>query len=386
MSDSDSSNNVSPDADNEDCRPPTLRVGFDTKKDAIDAVKLAAVLAGKSLMLDNKKSGGKTVVLGCTDRLAKHATGSCPVHCRVNRLKDGKWHVSQKGFVFAHLNCNTKQKISSRLLAKNKSVQIAVESDNTISGKALQGQVSGHLNISTNRRMMYRVKDVLKEATQADVLRNYYLMEPWAAKFEELNPNSECSIEWSEDGVFQRLFIMHAANMQVLLHSTQSLAKEDCAFMKSPTYNGQFMALSIVDGNLNNVLLAAALVPAEDKANYEWFFGKLNANDEVRDILGDVKFTHISDRDKGLAPALDSSFPSANKMNCFHHIVGNIKASKTIPSLGGRVGELWAAQSAKTAVEFEGCLASLNGYRPQVVECLRTIHGGDDSWALYKQI
>ena len=91
---SDSDNSVSPDADNEDCRPPTLRVGFDTKKDAIDAVKLAAVLAGKSLMLDNKKSGGKTVVLGCTDRLAKYATGSCPVHCRVNRLKDVKLHVS----------------------------------------------------------------------------------------------------------------------------------------------------------------------------------------------------------------------------------------------------------------------------------------------------
>ena len=52
MSDSDSSNNVSPDADNEDYRPPTLRVGFDTKKDAIDAVKLAAVLAGKNFMLD----------------------------------------------------------------------------------------------------------------------------------------------------------------------------------------------------------------------------------------------------------------------------------------------------------------------------------------------
>ena len=103
---------------------------------------------------------------------------------------------------------------------------------------------------------------------------------------------------------------------------------EDCAFMKSPTYNGQFMALSIVDGNLNNVLLAAALVPAEDKANYEWFFGKLNANDDVRDILGDVKFTHISDRDKGLAPALDSLFASANKITVFIILLGTSKEVK----------------------------------------------------------
>ena len=41
----------------------------------------------------------------------------------------------------------------------------------------------------------------------------------------------------------------------------ESLVMEDCAFMKAPTYNGQFMAMSFVDGNLNNVLLAEALTP-----------------------------------------------------------------------------------------------------------------------------
>ena len=123
--------------------------------------------------------------------------------------------------------------------------------------------------------------------TNASVLKNYYLLEPWAARFKELNPHSACIVEWDTNHVFQRLFIPHGAFVEVLRHSSQSIAMEDCAFMKAANYNGQFMVMSSVDGNLNNVLIAAALVPAEQTQHYKWFFN--NINSYAGDVLEKLK-------------------------------------------------------------------------------------------------
>ena len=129
-----------------------------------------------------------------------------------------------------------------------------------ISAKALRVHVLGHVEAFANNQMMYRVKKEIGSESLVALAKNYYLLEPWANKFRELNPRSTCNIEWCENGEFKRLFVMHAAALHVLMYSAQSLAVEDCAFMKAANYNGQFMAMSIVDGNLNNVLLAEALV------------------------------------------------------------------------------------------------------------------------------
>mgnify|MGYP003331995347 FL=1 len=143
-SDSDSDNVAAKDGHSVDTRPKALRQGFDTKKQAVDAIKFEAVKQGKSLMFDVKKSSSRSIVLGCTDRLKKNATGTCPASVRATRLKDNRWHVSQKACNMEHVNCNGWQRITARMLANNNEIKIAVFADGSISGKSLQTHVAGH--------------------------------------------------------------------------------------------------------------------------------------------------------------------------------------------------------------------------------------------------
>ena len=89
--------------------------------------------------------------------------------------------------------------------------------------------------------------------------------------------------------------------------------------------------MSIVEGNLNNVLFATALVPAESSDKYDCFFGQINSfssdvvNIEVYDKLNDVEFTHYTDRDKGLSSLLPKMYPDANRMDCIKYLTGNIR-------------------------------------------------------------
>ena len=63
-------------------------------------------------------------------------------------------------------------------------------------------------------------------------------------------------------------FMFNEPIEKVLQHSALDVFFEDCAFMKHNQYNGQFMCMSAVNGNLKNVPIAVALVPAETKENY----------------------------------------------------------------------------------------------------------------------
>jgi hypothetical protein len=78
---------------------------------------------------------------------------------------------------------------------------------------------AGHLSAHANRRMMYRVKEELKKETNAAMMKNYYLLEPWAARFNHLNPQSTCIVEWTANHEFKRLFIMRGIRLIYVLNT-----------------------------------------------------------------------------------------------------------------------------------------------------------------------
>ena len=80
----------------DDPRHVLLRGEFKTKKKLSVAVKLVALLQGKSMMVNQKKKGSKSVVLGCTDTLAEGANGNCSASVRGTKLKSGIWSQKSK--------------------------------------------------------------------------------------------------------------------------------------------------------------------------------------------------------------------------------------------------------------------------------------------------
>jgi hypothetical protein len=137
----------------EDVRP-ALRKGFSTRKAAVDAVKVEAKKQGKSFRYDHAKCGSRSIVLGCDDRLKKNATGTCPASVRVTLRKDGNRRVSRKKCNMEHINCNGCPKVTTRILANNNEIQIAVSADESISAKSLQAHVTGVV-IDMNVKKMY---------------------------------------------------------------------------------------------------------------------------------------------------------------------------------------------------------------------------------------
>ena len=109
-----------------DPRPASLRIEFHTTKQLTDAVKLVALKQGKSMMIDQKKKGSKSMAFGCTDVLAKGATGSCKAFVRATKLQNGLWSVCRKSFNINHMNCNGKPKVTARMLGNSDAIKTAV--------------------------------------------------------------------------------------------------------------------------------------------------------------------------------------------------------------------------------------------------------------------
>jgi hypothetical protein len=86
----------------------------------------------------------------------------------------------------------------------------------------------------------------------------------------------------------------------------------DAAFMKNST-SGQIVLLTVRDPAGKNLTLAMALVPVEDAENYSWFFLNCMKNPDIAKILNDRRTVIFSDRDKGLAAAMQFQLPLAHQ-------------------------------------------------------------------------
>ncbi|XP_076943028.1 uncharacterized protein LOC143613073 [Bidens hawaiensis] len=95
----------------------------------------------------------------------------------------------------------------------------------------------------------------------------------------------------------------------------------DGCFMKGP-FPGQILTAVGMDGNNGIYPLAHSLVEAETTTSWTWFLECLG--DDL-DLHSNSNFTFISDRQKGIIPALQKVFPSAEPRYCLRHIHENMK-------------------------------------------------------------
>ena len=149
------------------------------------------------------------------------------------------------------------------------------------------------------------------------------------------------------------------AATQSILHDGYGL---DAAHMKHRKYNGQLLLLTARDGCNHNLVLAAGLVPTEDYDNYAWFLQCVKQSAGVTDVLNRPESVMVSDRDKGIAGALDAELPLLHKTHCFKHILRNYKthaAKHKHPQLGLHETLAWKACKAESMAEFEAAMTAL---------------------------
>ncbi|KAJ9545308.1 hypothetical protein OSB04_025015 [Centaurea solstitialis] len=190
----------------------------------------------------------------------------------------------------------------------------------------------------------YRAKQIAMKKVVGDYAEQYAKLRDYVLELQKSNPNTtvklqvevECNLS-STTRQFKRIYICLGG------------LKQDGSFMKGP-YPGQILTAVGVDPNQGIYPLAYAVVEAETTDSWSWFLEILQ--DDL-DLNRDSNFTFITDRQKGIVPAMARVFPSAERRFCIRHIYENMKKQWK-----GQVykDQLWKCASATTVPQFKKCM------------------------------
>ncbi|GJZ77731.1 heat stress transcription factor B-4-like protein [Tanacetum coccineum] len=198
---------------------------------------------------------------------------------------------------------------------------------------------------------------------------------------ESTNPNTtvKIAVERNIDPslptrVFQRIYVCLGALKLGFRACRKDLSGLDGAFMKGP-FPCQVLAVVGLDSNNGIYPLAYALVEAESKSSWCWFLQCLG--DDI-DLHPNSNFTFMSDRQKGIIPAIKTVFPSAEHRYCLRHIHENMKQ--------GWCGQaykdlLWRSASTTSVKEIEKCRAKFDLLLNNICEVFngKIVRGRDKS-------
>ncbi|GJR59673.1 chloroplast stem-loop binding protein of 41 kDa b, chloroplastic [Tanacetum coccineum] len=245
--------------------------------------------------------------------------------------------------------------------------------------KAVQDQLQRELEVQISMSKAFRAKAKAEREIRGDHVLQYSMLRDYVVELQSTNPNTtvKIAVERNTDPslptrVFQRIYICLGALKLGFRACRRDLLGLDGAFMKGP-FPGQVLVAVGLDSNNGIYPLAYALVEAESKSSWCWFLQCLG--DDI-DLHPNSNFTFISDRQKGIIPAIKTVYPSAEHRYCLRHIHENMKQ--------GWCGQaykdlLWRAASATNVRDFEKCMLELKTMNPKAHEWLNKIPA--EHWA-----
>ncbi|GJT87824.1 mutator type transposase [Tanacetum coccineum] len=238
--------------------------------------KIANNKGVESPLNKSKKVGGKPT-------LRKVAANQCPCVLQVSKLQDSEtWQV--KTFDDTH-KCLQSRKIkyfTADFLSEDIIDQI--ETNPEIPIKAIQEQLQ--------RKFQLELRDYVMELQQS-------------------NPNTTIRIRVESEAdhmkptrVFKRIYVYLGAAKEGFKACMRHFLGFDGTFMKGP-FPGQLLTAVGVDPNNGIYPLAYGIVETESRDSWTWFLQHLK---EDLDLQDNSNFTFISDRQKGIIPAIAELF------------------------------------------------------------------------------
>lgn len=170
------------------------------------------------------------------------------------------------------------------------------------------------LHIRPSIQQMQRAcRSALKNLYGTDE-ESYKMIRSLLARFLEVNHNSLAVVEASADGHFIRLAIGFAPCI-AHLHAGALIFLDGTHLRK-----GVALTCVYLDSNRHRVPLAVAIVQSESEDSWSWFLSKLH--ERFQEFQRPLSI--MSDRDKGLANAIESSLPLSYGFFCVFHIKNNL--------------------------------------------------------------
>ncbi|XP_021768953.1 uncharacterized protein LOC110733245 [Chenopodium quinoa] len=174
--------------------------------------------------------------------------------------------------------------------------------------------------------------------------------------------------------VFSSIFIAFKASIDGLNAGCRSLIGVDGAHLKG-NYGGVLLSAIAIDGNNELFPVAWAIVGAEDADSWKFFLYHLKSALEPSG-RGD-NWCIISDRQKGIDPAISDIWPKVGRRYCCKHLVKNFK--KKFPGL--LMFQLfWKAAGAFNPFTFKKAMKALQKANPLALVWLAEL-GPQSRWS-----
>jgi len=158
-----------------------------------------------------------------------------------------------------------------------------------------------------------------KETIYGMEKNNFSILCEYLAALCKENVGSSCLIKKDESNRFYGCFLAPSASIHALKH-VRPVISLDASHLKNK-WKGNLFFASAKDSEDHIVPLAFGLVAdTENKESWEIFLKFLKTSFEINDNM-----MFISDKDKGILPAMNNIFPQNNHLSCTFHISQNVK-------------------------------------------------------------
>ncbi|KAK9067620.1 hypothetical protein SSX86_011731 [Deinandra increscens subsp. villosa] len=303
----------------------------------------------------------------------KEHTSTCPWLLYASKGDEGTWMIKTYKPTHTCTKTRTPKACIAGYMAKEKWVLSQVECNPNLSIKSIQEHLQTNLGVAVSRQKAFRTKQQAIEQVRGDYKDQYRSLRDYFLEVRKGNPGSTLLIQVEAEGnpesstrVFKRVYVCLKAMKDGFKACQRELLGLDGAFMKGP-YPGQLLTAVGVDPNNCIYPLAYAIVEAENKDSWIWF---LQCIQHDLELPSNCNFTFISDRQKGIIPALSHVFPAAEHRFCLRHIHQNMKAT-----WGGKLfkDKLFNCATATTVMKFQHYMEDLKKFNEECYKWLVAI-------------
>ncbi|KAK9080877.1 hypothetical protein SSX86_000019 [Deinandra increscens subsp. villosa] len=299
-----------------------------------------------------KDKGPNMKHLGGRGKKANPEKHLCPWVLLVSwNSKSETWVV--RTFVDEHI-CNQSRDIkacTATFLSKKLVDQL--QENPRIPIRAVQEQMQRQFQVGVSTMKAFRAKSLAMSYIHGDFNSQYGRLRDYVDELKNKNPGSTVKIEvepstdpTSMERKFKRIYVCLGSLKQGFKEIGRDFLGLDGAFLKGP-FPGQVLTAVGVDPNNGIYPLSYAIVDAENKNSWTWF---LECIGEDLDMGRNSNFTFISDRQKGIIPAMSEVFPCAEHRYCLRHISENMKQTYR-----GKIYKdmLWKIATSTSVVHFD---------------------------------
>ena len=255
---------------------------------------------------------------------------------------------------------------TAKQIAVNPAVRdMAMTSGRKVTPVMIQMKLKNEGISATYMNCVHALKRLKLELFGSDI-EQYSLIPSYMAELKIRGHEAKLDIV---DNEFMRLSVIFREGLQAYKPYSERGISVDGTFMKTSVV-GILLVACFRNGNNEIQIIGVGLVSVENEDNWTWFLKFLLSH------LQPTPAFVISDRDKGLMKAMQTTAPDVPHFFCFRHLMENFNKkykSKMLKNLA------WILARSRTTVEYEKAVANIASLDSSASAWLQEV--GREKWS-----